>query len=82
MRTRLYSYENESLENVIINGHRRLARSFNLFYRYPDDLIVFNNHKFSDYLSEIYPSQLTAGKINKSDYLASYLDLMCDGQWR
>ena len=53
----------------------RLARSFNLCYRYIDDLIVFNNKKFLDYLKEIYPSQLTVEKANKSDHLADYLDL-------
>ena len=41
----LYSYENEFLDNMIRSGHRRLARSFNLCYRYIDDLIVFNNKK-------------------------------------
>ena len=59
----LYSYENEFLDNMIRRGHRRLARSFNLSYRYTDDLIVFNNKKFLDYLKEIYPSQLTVGKL-------------------
>ena len=41
-------------------------------------LIVFNNKKFLDYLDylkEIYPSQLTVEKANKSDHLADYLDL-------
>ena len=71
----LYSYENEFLDNMIRSGHRRLARSFNLCYRYTDDLIVFNNKKFLDYLKEIYPSQLTVDKVNKSDHLADYLDL-------
>ena len=60
---------------MIRSGHRRLARSFNLCYRYTDDLIVFNNKKFLDYLKEIYPSQLTVEKANKSDHLANYLDL-------
>ena len=55
----LCSYENEFLDNMIRRAHRRLARSFNLCYRYIDDLIVFNNKKFLDYLKEIYPSQLT-----------------------
>ena len=49
----LYSYESEFLENMIKSGHRKLARSFNLCYRYIDDLIVFNNKKFLDYLKEI-----------------------------
>ena len=71
----LYSYENEFLDNMIRNGHRRLARSFNLCYRYIDDLIVFNSKTFLDYLKEIYPSQLTVETANKSDHLADYLDL-------
>ena len=41
----LYSYENEFLGTMIRNGHRRLARSFNLYYRCIDDMIVFNNKK-------------------------------------
>ena len=71
----LYSYDNEFLDNVIRSGHRRLVRSFNLCYRYTNDLIVFNNKKFLDYLKEIYPSQLTVEKANKSDHLADFLDL-------
>ena len=71
----LYSYENKFLDNMIRSGHRRLARSFNLCCRYTDDLIVFNNKKFLDYLKEICPSQLTIKKANKSDHLADYFDL-------
>ena len=71
----LYSFENEFPDNMIRSGHRRLARSFNLCYRYIDDLIVFNNKKFLDYLKEIYSSKLIVEKANKSDHLADYLDL-------
>ena len=72
----LYSYENEFLDNMIKSGQRRFARSFNLCYRYIDDLIVFSNKTFLDYLKEkIYPSELTVEKANKSDHLADYLDL-------
>ena len=71
----LYFYENEFLDNMIRSGHRRLARSFNLCYRYIDDLIVFNNKKFL-IISKRYPSQLTDEKANKSDHLADYLDLI------
>ena len=60
---------------MIKGGHRRLARSFNLCYRYIDDLIVFNIKKLLDYLKEIYPSKLTVEKANKSHHLADYLDL-------
>ena len=71
----LYSYENEFLDNMMRSGHRRFARSFNLCYRYIDGLIVFNNKKLMDSVKEIYASQLTVGKANKSDHLADYLDL-------
>ena len=71
----LYSDEIEFLDNMIRSGHRKLARSFNLCYRYTGDLIVFNNKKFGDYGKEIYPSQLTVGKANTSVHLANYLDL-------
>ena len=70
-----YSYESELLDNMIRGGHSKLARSFNLCYRYIDDLIVFNNKKFGAYVKEIYPSQLTVEKANTSDDLANYLDL-------
>ena len=41
---------------MIRSGHGKLARSFSLCDM--DDLIVFNNKKFGDYVKEIYPSQL------------------------
>ena len=41
-------------DSMIRNGHRRFARSFNLCYRYNDDLIVFNDTKFLDHLKETY----------------------------
>ena len=42
----LYSYENELLDKLIKEGKRKLARKFNLSYRYIDDLISFNNERF------------------------------------
>ena len=62
-------------DNMFRNGQRRLVWSFNLCYRHIDDLIVFNNKTFLDYLKEMYPFQLTVEKANKSDHLADYLDL-------
>ena len=70
----LYSHQNESSDNMIRRGHKRLAKSFNLHYRYIDDLIIFTNKKFLDYLQEIYPAQLITQKANKSDHLTNYLD--------
>ena len=69
----LYSYENKFQGNMIRGGYKRLARSFNLCYRYTDDLIVFNSKRFLDYLKVIYPSQLTVETAYKSDHLATTL---------
>ena len=68
----LYSNENEFPDNMIRIGIRRLARSFNPCYRhrYIDDCWLSQQSAF-----EIYPSQRTVEKANKSDHLANYLDL-------
>ena len=55
----LYSYENEFLHKLIKEGKRKLARKFNLSYRYTDDLISFNNKRFKEFISDIYPKELT-----------------------
>ena len=55
----LYSYENEFLDKLIKEDKRKLARKFNLSYRYFDDLISFNNKRFKGFISDIYPKELT-----------------------
>ena len=64
----LYSYENEFLDKLIKEGKRTLARKFNLSYCYIDDLISFNNTRFKEFISDIYPKLSTS--------IASYLDLL------
>ena len=60
----LCSYESELSDSLVRSGHKKLARVFNLCYRYIDDLIVFNNKKFIDYIKDIYPSELNPEKAN------------------
>ena len=67
----LYSYENEFLE-----GKRKLARKFNLSYRYTDDLISFNNKRSKESISDIYPKEFTISETTESTTFASYLDLL------
>ena len=69
----LYSYENEFLDK---KGKRKLARKFNLSYRYTDDLISFNNKRFKEFVSDIYPNELTISETTESTSIASYLDLL------
>ena len=72
----LYSYENEFLDKLIKEGKGKLARRFNLSYRYIDDLISFNNKRFKEFISDIYPKELTISETTESTSVASYLDLL------
>ena len=72
----LYSYENEFLDKLVKEGKRKLAREFNLSYRYIDDLISFNNKRFKEFISDIYPKELTISETTESTSVASYLDLL------
>ena len=72
----LYSYENEFLDKLIKEGRRKLAGKFNLSYRYTDDLISFNNKTYKEFISDIYPKELTISETTESTSIASYLDLL------
>ena len=72
----LYSYENEFLDKLIKEGKRKFARKFNLSYHYTDDLISFSNKRFKEFISDIYPKELTVSKTTESTSVASYLDLL------
>ena len=53
----LYSYENEFLDKLIKEGKGKLARKFNLSYRYTEDLISLNNKRVYEFISDIYPQR-------------------------
>ena len=72
----LDSYENEFLDKLIKEGKRKLARKFNLSYHYIDDLIIFNNTRLKEFISDIYSKELTISEIKESTSIASYLDLL------
>ena len=72
----LYSYENEFLNKFIKEGKRKLARKFNLSYRHINDLISFDNKRFKEFISDIYPKELTISETTESTSVASYLDLL------
>ena len=64
------------LDKLIKEGKRELARKFNLSYRYIDGLISFNNKRFKEFISDIYPKELTISETTESTSVASYLDLL------
>ena len=69
-------YENEFLDKLIKEGKRKLARKFNPSYRYIDDLISFNNKRFKEFISGIYPKELTISETTQSTSVVSYLGLL------
>ena len=72
----LYPFENEFLDKLIKEGKRKLARKLNLSYHYIDDLISFNNKRFKEFISDIYPKELTISETTESTSIASYPDLL------
>ena len=50
--------------------------NYNLSYRYIDDLISFNNKRFKEFISDIYPKELTISETTEFTSVASYLDLL------
>ena len=72
----LYSYENGFSVKLIKEGKKKLARKFNLSYRYIDELISFSNKRFKEFISDIYPKKLTISETTESISVASYLDLL------
>ena len=72
----LYSLFSILYDKLIKEGKRRLARKFSLSYRYINDLISFNNKRFKEFISDIYPEELTISETTESTSVASYLDLL------
>ena len=54
----LYSYEADFIQGLVQKGEKKLAQSFNLTFRYIDDVLSLDNNRFSDHLHLIYPSEL------------------------
>ena len=72
----LHSYENEFSDKLVEEDKRKLARKFNLSICYIDDLIYFNNKRFKEFISDIYPKELTISETTESTSIASYLNLL------
>ena len=72
----LYSVDNEFSHKLIKECNRKLARKFNLSYRYIDDFISFNNKRFKEFISDIYAKELTIFETAEPTSVASCLDLL------
>jgi len=74
----LHSYEADFIADLIKKNEKHLARSFNLSFRYIDDVLSLNNPRFGDYLDNIYPKELEIKDTTDSAKSASYLDLLLE----
>ena len=64
----LYSYE---ADFVHLQQHKT---SFNLVFRYIDDVLSLNNSKFNDYIDVIYSKELEIKDTTDAPKWANYLD--------
>ena len=71
----LYSYESDFIKELNKSGNKRQCHSFNLTFRYIDDVLSLNNAKFSDYLDSIYPPELEIKDTSDSPTFVNFLDL-------
>ena len=46
------------------------SRKSNLSYRYINDIIYFNNKRFNEFISDIYPKELTISETTESTSVA------------
>jgi hypothetical protein len=68
----LYSYEAAFVQVLLKKNEKKLARSFNLTFRYIDDVFSLNNSRFCDFVDHIYPIELKIKDITDTDmYLCS-----------
>ena len=68
----LYSHEAEFVQKLLRDKNKKLAVSFNLTYRYIDDVLSINNHNFHNYVHFIYTDELEMKYTTESDKYASY----------
>jgi hypothetical protein len=67
----LYSSESDFKQGLL---EKKLARSFNLKFRYINDVLSLNISRFGDFVDCIYPIELEIRDTTDTDRSASYLD--------
>ena len=71
----LFCYERDFMLSLNSDSESTTIESFNNTCRYLDDIFNIDNPNFINYISDIYPSELTLNKANQDDSHASFLDL-------
>ena len=71
----LYSYEADFIQGLLKKNEKKLARSFNLTFRYIDVVLSRNNSRFGDFVDRIYPIELKIKDTTATYKSASNIDL-------
>ena len=50
----LYSYETDFIQELLKKNEKKLARSFNVMFRYRDNVLSLKISKFGDFVDRIY----------------------------
>jgi hypothetical protein len=70
----LYSSEADFIQGLLKKNEKKLARSFNIKFRYINDVLSLNISRFGDFVDCIYPIELEIRDTTDTDRSASYLD--------
>jgi hypothetical protein len=71
----LYSYEADFIQELLKQNEKKRARSFNITFRYIDDVFSLNNSSFGHFVDRIYPIELEIKDGTDTDRSASCLGL-------
>ena len=71
----LCSYKNEFLDKLIKKGKKSLLEG-SIYHIVILTTLSLNNKKFKEFISDIYPKELTISKTRETTSVASYLDLL------
>ena len=71
----LYSYETDFIQEFLKKNEKKLARSFNVMFRYRDNVLSLKISKFGDFVDRIYPTELKLKNITDRTMSVSYLEL-------
>ena len=70
-----YSYDVDLIQGLLKKNEKKLTRSFNLTFRYIDDVLSLNNSRFGDFVDRINSIELEIKDTTNTDRSDSYLDL-------
>jgi hypothetical protein len=74
-RIHVNSYEADFTQGLHKKNEKKITRSFNVTFRYIDDVLSLNNSRLGDFVDRRYPIELEIKVTTDTDMSASYLDL-------